>query len=345
MDYKSLVKEIKDNKIGKLYLFYGSEGYLVEKTILVIKNKYLNSSNENFNYIYHDDFKGEIDELISICETLPFMGEKRIVVVKKPEYFNGKRGGLDSNSEEKLIKYISNLPETTSLIFIGDAKIDKRLKLVKNIKKYGEIIEFNKLNEKEYIKFVKKQIRENNREIENKTLYRLIELLGYLDRDSNKTLYDTCNEIKKISNYIKGSSIIKIQDLEKIMTKPLENNIFELVDAVAEKNGDRSLKILNQMLDSGEAEGRIMYMIIRQFRILNLTKTMINKGYTAIAIAPKLKLPQFIVKKYVRQVRVFSEKDLLILLNKVLKAEKNIKTGKLPSKLAMEIFITECCNI
>ncbi len=345
MDYRALIKEIKGKNIGSLYLFYGTEKYLLDKGIDKIKSAFLNDVNESFNYIFYEDFKGDMDELLESCETLPFMGERRIIIINNPEYFNGKKGGLNSNDEEKLLGYLNDIPDTTILIFMGDEKVDKRKKIFKQIKKIGNIVEFNKLTEKEFINLTKKRLSESNKQIDTKTLHRFIELSGYIGKDSNKTLYDVDNELNKLCNFISDRTTIAIEDIEKIMSKNIENNIFMLVDAVAEKRGGNALRILNQMLDSGEPEGRILYMIVRQFKLLNLTKILVNKGYTTISIAPKLKLPQYITKKYLNQVKYFAEEDLLNLLNQSLTAEKNIKTGNIKAKLAIEMLIIECCNV
>ncbi|MDK2918281.1 MAG: polymerase subunit delta [Candidatus Petromonas sp.] len=345
MDFKNLINDIKQDKLQGLYMFYGSEKYLIDKVMEKIKEKYINLTNESFNYIYFDDFKGEIDEVIDSCETLPFMGSKRIVIVDVPELFTSRKNILNSGDEDRLIKYFSNIPNTTCLIFTAGEKIDKRKKIVKAIKKYGSIVEFQRLKKQELSKWIYKKFKSNNREIAPTSLEVFVNNLGYLDRDSDKTLYDIENEIKKLSGFTADKNIIELDDIERIATKPIENNIFLLVDAVAEKKGDLALKVINQMLSSGEAEGRILYMIIRQFKILNQAKLMVEKGYTTIAIAPKLSLPQYIVRKYLKQAGAFTDRELLQILNKALQTEKNIKTGRMSPKLAIEVFVSECCKI
>ncbi len=345
MGYKTLLKDIKENKIANVYLIYGKEKYLVGKSIDAIKNRYFNSTNdESFNYNYFDGIKEDIDVILNSCETLPFMGERRVVIVKSKELFSGNKNILSKDDEDKLAKYVSNLPKTTCLVFIAGEKIDKRKKIVKEIKSSGKILELKKLDKTTLLKWIQKLLNADNKKIKPSTLEVLIESLGYLDRESSSTLYDVENEITKLCNYVAGKSIIESADVEKIMSKPIENNIFSLVDAVGNKNSSLALKMFNQMLIGGEPEGRILHMIVRQFKILNKVKVMLAMGYTAIAIAPKISLPQYIAKKYVKQSNSFSQKDLLNILNLAVETERKMKTGKMAPKLAIELLITQFCS-
>ncbi|WP_432664571.1 DNA polymerase III subunit delta [Wukongibacter baidiensis] len=345
MSYKSLLKDIKENNVSSVYLFFGKEKYLINKGMDLVKDRYFSSANdESFNYNFYDGIKDDIDVVLNSCETLPFMGEKRIVIVKSKEAFSGNKSVMSKDDEEKLIKYISNIPETTCLIFIAGDKIDKRKKLVKEIKSNGKILEFDKLDRTSFVKWIQKILKSNHKGVSNTALEGLIDSLRYLERDSSSTLYDVENEIKKLCNYIADKEMIELSDIEKIMTKPLENNIFLLVDSVANKNSNLALKMFNQMLIGGEPEGRILHMIVRQFKILNKVKIMIDRGYTASAIAPKISLPQYIAKKYVKQSNGFSAKDILNILNLAAESERKIKTGKMPAKLAIEMLITGLCR-
>jgi len=345
MAYKSLLTDIKDNNVSRVYLLFGTEKYLIDKGIDSLKDKYFNNANdESFNYNYFDGIKDDIDTIINSCETLPFMGEKRIVIIKTKEAFSGNKSIMSKDDEEKLIKYISNIPETTCLVFIAGEKIDKRKKLVKEIKSNGKIFEFDKLNRASLSKWIQRILNRNHKKIGSRALEGLIDSLGYLERESSSTLYDVENEIKKLCNFTSDKAVIEIDDIEKIMSKPLENNIFLLVDSIADKNSDLALKIFNQMLVGGEPEGRILHMIVRQFRLLNKVKLMITRGYTAIAIAPKISLPKYIVKKYVKQSNAFSDRELLNILNLSVETEGKIKTGKMSPKLAIEMLIIEFCR-
>lgn len=345
MDYKKIFKDIKDGKEKSLYLFYGRENYLIDKVLKKIQGIYINGNNKSFNYIVIDGENIQVDSLIDACETVPFIGEKRIVIVKEAGLFSAKKNVIPKEDEERLINYFSNMPNTTLLFFVEGSNIDKRKKIVNEVKKHGDIIQFDKLSSKELGKWIKRKFEEKGKNISLKLINRIIEIINYENKDSNKTLYDIENEIIKISSFIGHEKNSSIEDIEKILAEPLDTNIFSLVDAVAEKNGDLAFKILNQILINGEPEARILHMIVRQFKLIYTTKLMLEKGYTPMAIAPKLSLPQYITKKYVKQSNAFTSKEILKIKNNTLKIDRDIKTGKMSPKLGLEVLIAQCCEL
>jgi len=343
MDTKRLLYDIRNGKIENLYLLYGREGFLINIILKELENKYIDSLNRNFNYIVLEGENLSIDNLINNCETTPFMGEKKLVIVKESNLFSSNKS-KDSQSEEALIKYLNDLSKSTLLIFVEGESIDKRKKIYKEIKKYGYIYEFSRLSRTELIKWIRDYFSKSNISISNNSINHFIDVIGYDDKNSSKTLYDIDNEMKKICNFVGNKLEVTNEDIEIVLNKTLDNNIFALVDAVAEKKGDKGLSILNQLLTLGEPEAKILHMLVRQFKILNFIKIMLEKGYTTMAISPKLSLPNYILKKNVKQSSLFSSHEILNLLNIALETDKKIKTGYMNPRLALEIFIVKCCQ-
>ena len=60
---------------------------------------------------------------------------------------------------------------------------------------------------------------------------------------------------------------------------------------------------------------KILFMIARQYRILNKVRLLVKQGYSSSAIAPKISLPAYIAKKYVNQASKYKEDELLDILN------------------------------
>ncbi|MBF8982021.1 DNA polymerase III subunit delta [Lutibacter sp. B2] len=339
MNYIELLKSLKEDKLEQLYLFCGKEYYLIEKTISTIKDDLVDKDFQALNYQLIDGQNTSVDFILNACETLPFMREKRVVIIKNFECFFSKRKNINEDGEKKIAEYLSEMPKSTYLFFLVTEEIDKRKKLFKSIKKCGRIIEFNKLSGTELHKWIVKMFKKRNKSISNKEGSLLIEVVGYEDRNSIKTLKDLENEIEKLSSYVGERDYITCQDIETISPKSLENNIFTLVESIGENKTDQALLLLNDMLLQGESEVKILYMIIRQFRHLYQIKLMINQGYTNIGIGPKLKLQPFVVTKYIRQVKHFNIEALKEVLEECLYTDANIKQGKINPRLGIELLI------
>jgi DNA polymerase-3 subunit delta len=341
MNYKDVLKDLKNGELRNLYLFYGHEYYLIENTLNTIKEKTINKGFEDLNYQFIDGKETDVDAIIHACETLPFMGERRMVLVKDLECFLGKRKNISEEEEERLHKYFTNLPDTTQLFFVATQEIDKRKKIIKVIKKHGEMVAFDKLTEKDIYKWIQKTFKKSNKEIKNKEIAFLLELTGYLDRNSNKNLKDLDNEINKLCSFLGDRVLVTSSDIELLAPKSMENNIFSLVEFIGTKNADRALSFFNDMLIEGESEIKILYMITRQFRYLFQIKLMEKQGYTAMAIGPKLGLRQFVVKKYLKQAMNFDVEMLKKALKTCLHTDESIKKGKMDQRLGIELLITQ----
>ncbi len=64
------------------------------------------------------------------------------------------------------------------------------------------------------------------------------------------------------------------------MTRPLEMNIFNLLNAISQKDGEMALRLFNEMYISNEPILIILHMIIRQLRNMLKYKLLMEKGYT-----------------------------------------------------------------
>ncbi|MBB6217947.1 DNA polymerase-3 subunit delta [Anaerosolibacter carboniphilus] len=341
MSYKDVMADLKNNQLSHIYLFHGTEFYLMEHAIRGIKNKLVDDGFSELNYQVIDGKDTTVDQIINACETLPFMAEARLVIVKDLECFAGKRKNISEDEEKRLIEYLSNISYTTYLLFTVTEGLDKRKKIVKDIGKYGKVVEFDKMDGTDLSKWVAKSFGKFGKKISEKDILRFIEVSSYLEKGSNKSLKDLENEIKKISDYIGDQPIVSLKDIELLAPKTIENNIFNLVESIGEKKGEKALMLLSDMLLEGEPEIRILFMITRQFRILYQIKLMESQGYTPMAIAPKLGLQQFIVKKYLKQTTNFDKNSLQMALYKCLETDRGIKKGKISPRLGMELLISE----
>lgn len=341
MDYKDMLKDIKNNELKRVYLLYGNEMYLKDYIIFDIKKKYIDKAFESLNLIYIDGKETSTDSIINACETLPFMADKKIVVVEDLPLFTTKKEASDVD-EEELCSYLRRLNISTCLIFINsEEKIDNRKKVIKTIKQNGEIVQLSKLKDADLIKWIQSIFSKNNKKVSRADIQHFLNQVSYYDPSSNRTLYDLENEINKICNYLGDRTTVEKGDIEKGVIKSLQNNVFTLVDALGQRKADKALSIFNDMILDNEPIQLIFHMIIRQIRMLVLTKLYEEKGYSQGDIAQKINAPAFVVKKLVSQTRNFSLNKLYSVLEKALDADRAIKTGKIEWKLAVEMFIAE----
>jgi DNA polymerase III subunit delta len=130
--------------------------------------------------------------------------------------------------------------------------------------------------------------------------------------------------------------------VELLVKANLAGNIFEMIDALGNKNKKAALKLLHRHLKNGEDPFYIFSMFVYQFRnLLKVADYKENGGLAEKEIANASKLHPFVVKKSLNQINNFSLDRLKKVYQKLGNLDLKIKTGKIDIKLALDKFIVE----
>ncbi|TCT16364.1 DNA polymerase III delta subunit [Natranaerovirga pectinivora] len=323
---QNLKKQIKNGELHNLYLFYGKENYIKNLYKKRIKTTLLDED-DIMNYNFFEGKQVRVSDIIDIADTLPFFKEARLIIVENSELF--KSGKKDES--EAMATYLENIPSSTYLIFVED-EIDKRSKIYKTVQKKGYAVEFNQLNEQEIKQWLRITTNKNNVNINNDVADYFIYTVGMDMATIDK-------ELEKLISYTLGKNEITKEDIDSISTKQIENKIFDMINAIGEKNKEKAIVLYHDLLMLKEPPLRIIFMLVRQFRMLLQVKSLVNAGVNEYEITSKLGLRSFIVKNCIRQVRNFKVERIKEALNDCLEYEGLIKTGRIEDKLGVEIII------
>lgn len=343
MNYKDIINNLKNKKFENVYLFYGREYYLIENAIKSFKDT-LNEGMIDFNLDIIDGKETMLDQVISSIETLPFMDDKKIVIIKDFELLKGKKKNFSDSDEKYLIEHLDNIPESTVVVFAVYGEVDKRKSLVKKIDKKGIVFNCDKLSDMDLFKWVKKKFELNYVVIENPQIMYFIDQEGYRDKSSEKTLSDLENEINKISSFVGKGNNVTNDIIDKLSQKKVENDIFKLIDYIGEKKSSDSMRILSDMLQEGESVLGIFAMIAKQFKVVMQVRQLSVEGYSSKIIAEKLKIHPFVAGKALKQCKNFSDEIIIDMLNYILESDYKIKNGLIRENLAVEMLVGKYCN-
>lgn len=327
MSIELLKKDIKNKSIRTLYVFYGPEDFLLNYYIDSITELLIPKELLLLNMVVLEG-KQSIDKIIDSCETMPALSERRIVVIKNSGLFKSQKKVKD----DSIINYISNLPEHICLIFVEN-EVDRRLKLFTTIKKMGLAVEFAHQKPNALIKWVIRVLKASGKEIDDQTASVLINGL-------EPGMTDILNEANKLTSYLGDRKKVTMQDVEAVCTKSVKARIFDITDAVAEKDSTKAMKLLNDLLMLKEPVQKIYFLITRQLRQVLQVKLLREEGYTPKEIASQLSLHPFVVSKLTKQASGFKKEKLLELMSTALEMDVAVKTGKLGDhRVATEILI------
>lgn len=338
INFAEVEKKIRKNELDNCYIFYGVDENLIKGHVKFIADSVLSKDFMDLNYTKFDGSKTDFETVIDACETMPFMSEKKVVVVYRASFLEesgaGKSSGdLKSKSFDLLSEYLNNPSPSCILIiyyaFSNDRekpsnklkKLDKKACLVKVDKLKGEFLQKKC---KDLFEAVGKNIGRSE----------LTLFCGQVDNNMDIIF----NEIEKLVAFTQGREITK-EDILAMMPPKSENDIFNLVDFLSQKNIKRALDILNELIYKGEKIPLILFMIGRQFNILFNIKLGIESGKTKEILTNELKLHPYICEKMISQSMKFTLKTLKRNIELCVDTEKILKSTSTDDKLNIEVFM------
>jgi DNA polymerase-3 subunit delta len=320
---KRVAQDIKKGEFQNLYLLYGEESYLRRQYRDKLKNVLI-SPDDSMNYTVYAGKDINVGEVIDMADTMPFFAERRVVVIEN--------SGWCKSGNERMAEYVKNIPATTYIIFVEE-EIDKRNKLYKNIVDNGYAALCEMQDEAMLKKWVLGLLKKENKLITGDALDLLLDKTG-------TNMENIKREVEKLVCYKYYDEGITAEDVEDLCVEQIQNQIFEMVEAVAVKNQKRALELYYNLIALKEAPVKILALISRQFNMLLQVREMNKKGYPESEIASKTGLnAYYLKKKYIPQSKQFKLSQLEEALRSCVEAEENIKLGRMSDTLSVELII------
>ena len=334
MTVENLEKELKQEKLHSIYLFYGEETYLLENAVKKIK-KIFGNLILGINYIQINETN--VNGLISDIETPAFGYDKKLIIVKNSNILKKeKKSNTKSNTDlqKKISEYIKTIDQTTVLIFIEEELI--KCDLTNTIQELGEVCNFERLKPIELKKRLKTICNMYQVNIDENTLQYFIETCG-------TNMQVLINEIRKLIEYEGKNGTIKKEDIDKLSIKELESRIFDLTDNLGKRDITKVLEMLKELLYNKEPIQKILVTLYNHLKKLYMAK-LAEKYNRNIAECLKLKPNQmFLVTKYKKQSEFFKEKELRKILQELIDLDYNYKNGLIDINIGLEAILCRYC--
>lgn len=315
-------EDIKQQNFKQIYLLYGEERYLRRQYTNRLKAAMCNADDSMNNHYYEGkDFS--VGEIIDLAETLPFLAERRVIFISNSGLF--KSGG------EQMAEYLSAPNETTFFVFT-ESEVDKRSKLFKTVQSKGCVVEFAVQNEQTLMRWIAGLLKNEGKRITESTVQLLLTKTG-TDMENIQM------ELEKLISYCMDRDVITNEDVEAICTTRISNHIFDMINAIADRQTKTALELYYDLLALKEPPMRILFLIARQCNILLQVKEMKNKGYDNKAIASAVGVPPFVAGKYVTQAGRFKSAQLREAVKQCVEAEEAVKTGRMNDMMSVELLI------
>lgn len=331
MEYMEFFNRLKTGDIANLYLFYGQEEYIKDQAVAQLKDALIPPAVQELNMTVIDGESASVDDILAAAETLPVFNHRRLIAVRNYAGLVG-HGSSGDAATRRLIGYMSRIPEYLCLVFVCRGDIPKNTALFKALSQHGVVIDFAPLKDKDLILWIRTAFKRLGKAISPQDAQ-------YMALMAGTELEVLDQEIRKVSAYATDSSVIAANHIDAVVTRTASANIFKMVDAIGQRDSDKALMYINELVEMGQSPIGMLAMIARQFRLLLQCKLLLDKRCDVKEIAAQVKLPLFVVRGYIAQLKAFTKEQLVYALKSCLQADLAMKSSSVDQSIILEKLV------
>lgn len=347
-ELEGLERAIAAGKLQPVYVLYGDEPAAIRALIQALRRKLIppdDATAQAMAAFNHERFDGAdlrgAGPVLAACQQMPMLAPRRLVELANPDDMAkgaaaGDEGSSPAAAIDALIQYIQAPSPTTTLVIHGSG-IDGRSRLVNACKKGGYAHKFEAFKKDEdALGFLLGQAQALGRPLPRDAAALLVSAVG----TGRSELLAALDQVILHA----GDARITIADVEVMVARTREGNIFHLTDAVGRGDAAAALAALAQMFSAGEKETgvamQVLAMLTRQIRMI----------YTAKVGGPGAfgSMPSFVTRQFETQARGFSEARLRSAYAALVRLDSDLKGGSYVAYatpfMALQRWILDTCR-
>lgn len=319
---------------NNIMAIYGEVPELVEKKSNEIVESYLNEKKDDFNYIKYNLYDTSFNQIIEEALTMPFISEKKAIVVKNAFIFTGEKVSKDIQpNNEQVNEFLEKYDGENFIIFeVYQNKLDERKKITKTLKKTSKLAKVEQMSEQEIKNWIKNKLHENFKDIKQDALDLFIELTGI-------NFNIVSQELEKIILFLGERTTINKKDVEEIINRSLEQNVFLLTEYIQKGKKYKAIQLIKDLIVMKEEPIKLLALITSNYRLYYQCKILSRKGYSGQQIAKTINVHPYRVKLALNQVKHYQLTHLLNIIDQCAETDYKLKSSYMDKQLILELFI------
>lgn len=328
-DLRRLQHSLSKHSPSPLYLLFGEESYLVSKALSLIQSKSVADEFKDFNVDHFDALQASPSQVKDTVATLPVMASQRLVIFRNVQK-------LKESDWEQLASLIEDPVDSCVFVLMAE-KVDKRKKYFKKLNRHGTCIELKAPYDNQIPMWIDYIAADAKVQINKEAKSLLHQLVGV-------DLSEIKNEISKIKSYLGDRSHIDEKDVLKVVSRSRVHSIFDLTDAIGQKDVPRAFMLLAKLLERGESEVAILSLILRHIRILGLIHKAQSEGLTGQSLSSMVGVSPFFLGQYQQQSRFWDRHQIKDTIGCLHETDRALKSSPVSSRIWLENFIVKSCQ-
>ena len=346
------------------YLLHGDDEFSSREQLKKLRQQ----GNFEYNQDTFDGGEVNLATITAASNTMPFLADQRLVVVeglpkkrrgesatsapgdesgtgdsgtgtggKGGKAKKGKRSGKGNTEsrasfEKGLAEYIPHMPDTSVLIVLVDELLDANNPLLKAAGEHGKVNQSTLPRGGALESWISKRAKSLGVTIDGDAATLLANFIG-------NQLRLLANELDKLATYVGDGGTITVDDVRTLSAQVQEARIFDLTDALAQRNQKQALTILHDLLADGEPPIKLISTISSQVRSLLLVKELSQQGMRSPQIASTLGIAPFVADKAARQVGKFTAAQLEVAYRQLLATDASLKRSRMTPEMALDLLV------
>ena len=327
-----------------IYSLSGDDDFTIRETLARMKESVGTPDVRDVNILTLDS-NVSLDEFMANASTVPFLADKRLVLVEgllsKFERRSGARSGSGANGRKELSEWerlpmvLADVPETTDVVFV-DGRLSASNPLLKLIQERVTANTYNPPGPRELRMWIADRARSEGAEIDGQAVQVLAETIG-------SDLPVMASELRKLALVAAGRAI-SADDVDRMVSYSQESSIFASVDAIVEGRVSEALGLVHGLLEAGSPTGYILTMVARQVRLLILAKEIGARRLSMGEASQRLRLSGYPLRKTLFQADRFSMERLVEIHSMLLEADLAMKSTGADDELILDTLIADIAS-
>lgn len=297
----------------------------------------------DLNYSYFDMKEASYAEVELDLVSLPFFADEKIVILDHLlDLTTAKKRNLTDEDLKQFENYLENPSESTRLVIFAEGKLDSKRRLVKLLKRDAQIIEATTPKEQDLKRYFSSQAQELGLQFVGDSLDQLLLKSGYDFGELQKNL--------ALLQVYKEDGQITLQDIEEVVPKSLQDNIFDLTQMILKRQIDQARNLVKDLRLQGEDEIKLIAILLGQFRMFSQVKIFSEEGQTESQIVASLselsgrKVNPYQVKFALRDSRRLSLSFLKQAMMTFIETDYTIKIGTYEKDYLFDLALLKVAN-
>lgn len=316
---------------NEIYVFYGNDAFIMKsKTNQVIKKHQI----DEFNVAYYDIEESEIEEAINDASTMPFMAEKKAVIIKNCYLLTASKPKKElPQNVDAVLRYLNQPSSDTVLIVQAPyPSLDERKALTKAFKRVATMEQCEPMDETDASGWIRRQLGKKNIKIQGDALEE------FLKRIEGQTEV-LVSEMTKLLLYADGMETIDLATVRKIITKNVEDNVYEITNQLLLRNQEKALEIYKDLVMHSEDPLRILGILVNKYREIFHVKQLLAEGKKQADIQDYFNASRGRAYYMLKNANSVDFDTVKKHLKKLETIDYQIKTGQIDKNLGIELFI------